>query len=126
MATRIQMPVLGQCPCPHCGRSPRQSVAGRPQSLNLAILHQHSSLSNPMEKDFDYAKEFKSLDLDAVIRTPPALMTDSQEWWPADYGHYGPLFIRMAWHSAGTYRIDDGRGGAGSRLAALRPAQQLA
>ena len=85
-----------------------------PNQLNLKVLHQHSSLSDPMDKDFDYAKEFKSLDLNAVIKDLHALMTDSQEWWPADFGHYGPLFIRMAWHSAGTYRIGDGRGGAGS------------
>jgi catalase-peroxidase len=82
--------------------------------LNLKILHQHSSLSDPMGKQFNYAKEFRSLDLDAVVKDLHALMTDSQDWWPADFGHYGPLFIRMAWHSAGTYRIGDGRGGAGS------------
>ena len=84
-----------------------------PNQLNLRVLHQHSALSDPMGKAFDYAKEFKSLDLNAVVKDLHALMTDSQEWWPADFGHYGPLFIRMAWHSAGTYRIGDGRGGAG-------------
>jgi catalase-peroxidase len=85
-----------------------------PNQLNLQVLHQHSALSTPLDKAFDYAKEFRSLDLDAVIKDLHALMTDSQEWWPADFGHYGGLFIRMAWHSAGTYRIGDGRGGAGA------------
>ena len=85
-----------------------------PNQLNLKILHQHCPLSDPMGKEFDYAKEFKSLDLDALKKDLHALMTDSQDWWPADWGHYGPFFIRMAWHSAGTYRISDGRGGAGS------------
>jgi len=85
-----------------------------PNRVDLSILHQHSSLSNPMGKAFDYASEFRSLDLNAVIKDLRALMTDSQDWWPADFGHYGGLFIRMAWHSAGTYRIGDGRGGAGS------------
>jgi catalase-peroxidase len=85
-----------------------------PNQLNLKVLHQHSPQSDPMDKEFDYAEEFKSLDLNAVIKDLRALMTDSQAWWPADFGHYGGLFIRMAWHSAGTYRIADGRGGAGS------------
>ena len=87
-------------------------MAGR--SWTSSVLHQNSALSDPMGKEFDYAKEFKSLDLNAVIKDLHALMTDSQEWWPADFGHYGGLFIRMAWHSAGTYRITDGRGGAGA------------
>jgi catalase-peroxidase len=85
-----------------------------PEGLNLEILHRNSGLSDPMDKDFDYGKEFKTLDLNAVIKDLHALMTDSQPWWPADFGHYGGLFIRMAWHSAGTYRITDGRGGAGA------------
>ena len=85
-----------------------------PNQLNLKILNQNSPLSDPMGPEFDYAKEFKSLDLNAVIADLRALMTDSQAWWPADFGHYGPFFIRMAWHSAGTYRIGDGRGGAGN------------
>jgi catalase-peroxidase len=89
--------------------------------LNLKILHQHCPLSDPLEQGFNYAKEFKSLDLNAVIKDLHALMTASQDWWPADYGHYGPLFIRMAWHSAGTYRISDGRGGAGSGAQRFAP-----
>ncbi len=85
-----------------------------PEQLNLGLLHQHSSLSNPMGEQFNYAEAFKSLDLDVVVAELRLLMTDSQAWWPADYGHYGPFFVRMAWHSAGTYRVADGRGGAGS------------
>ena len=92
-----------------------------PEQLNLSMLHQHSSLSNPMGSTFDYAQEFNGLDLDAVVKDLHALMTDSQPWWPADYGHYGPLFIRMAWHSAGTYRTLDGRGGAGNGTQRFAP-----
>ncbi len=95
-------------------KAPLTNADWWPNQLNLKILHQHSSLSDPMDPNFNYAKEFKSLDLNAVIKDLHALMTSSQQWWPADYGHYGGLFIRMAWHSAGTYRIHDGRGGAGS------------
>jgi catalase-peroxidase len=103
-----------KCPVAH-GASKFQTNAGWwPNQLNVNILHQHSPKSDPMGKEFNYAEEFQSLDLNAVVKDLRALMTDSQEWWPADFGHYGPLFIRMAWHSAGTYRIGDGRGGAGS------------
>jgi catalase-peroxidase len=103
----------GQCPVMH-GRSGRANRDWWPNQLNVQLLHRNSNLSNPMDDSFDYAKEFKSLDLNAVIKDLRALMTDSQDWWPADFGHYGGLFIRMAWHSAGTYRIGDGRGGAGA------------
>jgi catalase-peroxidase len=99
--------------CPFTGAQAHTNRDWWPTQLSLAALHQNSPLSDPMGEAFDYAKEFKSLDLNAVIKDLRALMTDSQAWWPADFGHYGPLFIRMAWHSAGTYRIADGRGGAG-------------
>jgi catalase-peroxidase len=100
--------------CPFAGGTVQSNRDWWPNQLDLRVLHQNSSLSNPMGEEFDYAKEFKSLDLNAVIKDLHVLMTDSQEWWPADFGHYGPLLIRMAWHGAGTYRIGDGRGGAGS------------
>ncbi|HOY01432.1 MAG TPA: catalase-peroxidase, partial [Zoogloea sp.] len=107
--------------CPFAGHARKHAAAGAPSNadwwpkqLKLGILHQHSPRSNPMGTAFNYAEAFKRLDLDALIRDLHALMTDSQDWWPADFGHYGPLFIRMAWHSAGTYRISDGRGGAGA------------
>ncbi len=102
-----------KCPFNH-GASAPTNRDWWPNQVNLNVLHQHSNLSNPMGGQFDYAKEFKSLDLNAVVKDLSALMTDSQDWWPADFGHYGGLFIRMAWHSAGTYRIGDGRGGAGA------------
>jgi catalase-peroxidase len=92
-----------------------------PNQLNLKILHQNGSLSDPLGESFNYAEEFKSLDLAAVKADLFALMIDSQDWWPADYGHYGPFFIRMAWHSAGTYRIGDGRGGAGAGTQRFAP-----
>ncbi len=114
--------------CPVTGKMNRQVAGGGtsnrdwwPNQLNLHILHQHSSKSNPLGADFNYAKEFNSLDLQSLKKDLIALMTDSQDWWPADWGHYGPLFIRMAWHSAGTYRMGDGRGGAGSGNQRLAP-----
>ena len=106
----------GQCPVMHGGNTATgtSNMDWWPNALNLDILHQHDTKTNPLGEDFDYAKEFKSLDLEAVKKDLKALMTDSQEWWPADWGHYGGLMIRMAWHAAGSYRIADGRGGAGT------------
>ena len=117
-----------QAKCPFSGGAPKQSAGNGtrnrdwwPNQLKLNILRQNSSLSNPMGEGFDYAKEFNTLDLDAVKKDIFDLMTTSQEWWPADYGHYGPFFIRMAWHSAGTYRISDGRGGGGAGMQRFAP-----
>ena len=117
---------IDKCPVMHAEHVPTPTAASTnqkwwPDQLDLKILQQNSPLADPMDPDFDYAKEFQSLDLDAVIKDIDALMTDSQEWWPADYGHYGPFFIRMAWHSAGTYRIGDGRGGAGAGMQRFAP-----
>ena len=109
MNAETQCPVAG-----HTRPRPRTTSDWWPEQLDVAVLHKKSDLADPMMEDYDYAAEFKTLDLDAVIKDLHALMTDSQSWWPADYGHYGPFFIRMAWHAAGTYRIFDGRGGARS------------
>ncbi len=113
MDARFDETSAAKCPVAH-RTAARSNRDWWPNRLDLKVLHQHSTLSNPMGEVFDYAKEFKSLDLNAVIKDLHALMTDSQDWWPADFGHYGGLFIRMAWHLAGTYRIGDGRGGAGA------------
>src|SRR5438874_7423128 len=110
---RAEMASESKCPFTG-GRRGHRNRDWWPDALDVSVLHRNSSLPNPLGEAFDYAKEFKSLDLNAVIKDLHALMTDSQEWWPADFGHYGPLFIRMAWHAAGTYRISDGRGGAGA------------
>ena len=113
MSSESKCPVANGAP----GHTAPAALSNRdwwPNQLNLQVLHQNSPLCSPMGKEFNYAEEFKKVDLDALKKDIEAVMTTSQDWWPADYGHYGPLFIRMAWHAAGTYRIADGRGGAGS------------
>jgi catalase-peroxidase len=114
--------------CPFSGGTAKQPAPKArtnrdwwPNQLDLAILHQHAPSASPMDEEFDYAREFKTLDLEAVLRDLNVLMTDSQDWWPADYGHYGPFFVRMAWHAAGTYRVADGRGGAGTGAQRFAP-----
>ena len=128
MKNHSELKSNGESKCPFMGGIKKQSAGGGsdnnfwwPNKLKLNVLRQHSSLSNPMDKNFNYAKEFLSLDLNAVKKDIIDLMTQSQDWWPADYGHYGPFFIRMAWHSAGTYRIADGRGGGGTGAQRFAP-----
>src|SRR5271156_1029042 len=120
MDAKVDDTGAGQCPVVR-GHRGRHNRDWWPENLRLESLNQHSPRSNPLGEAFDYAAEFKTLDLNAVIADLHALMTDSQDWWPADFGHYGGLFIRMAWHSAGTYRIYDGRGGAGRSQQRFEP-----
>ena len=119
------MSSVGKCPVAHGGhanvRNGGQSNRDWwPNQINLAILHQHQPVSNPMDPGYDYRKEFKKLDYAALKKDLAALMTQSQDWWPADYGHYGGLFLRLAWHAAGTYRTSDGRGGASTARPPIR------
>jgi len=120
--------VQNEAKCPFSGGAPKHAIASArtnaqwwPNQLNLKVLNHNSPSADPMGEAFNYPEEFKTLDLHAVVKDLTALMTDSQDWWPADYGHYGPFFVRMAWHSAGTYRIADGRGGAGSGMQRFAP-----
>ena len=122
MSSEARCPVTGGGAHKHTAAASRGNAGWWPNQLNLKVLHQNAPLADPMGEAFDYAKEFKSLDLNAVVKDLHALMTSSQAWWPADYGHYGPFFIRMAWHSAGTYRTADGRGGAGTGNQRFAPA----
>ncbi|MEQ1863776.1 MAG: catalase/peroxidase HPI [Micropepsaceae bacterium] len=121
MSSEARCPVTGGGAHKHTAAASRGNAGWWPNQLNLKVLHQNAPLADPMGEAFDYAKEFKSLDLNAVVKDLHALMTSSQAWWPADYGHYGPFFIRMAWHSAGTYRTGDGRGGASSGTQRFAP-----
>ena len=118
----------GGCPVMHGGNTSMEKPVTKwwPNALNLDILHQHGARTNPMDEGFSYREAVKSLDVDGVKADLHALMTDSQEWWPADWGHYGGLMIRLAWHSAGSYRVSDGRGGAGAGKHSLCPAELLA
>jgi catalase-peroxidase len=120
------MSAESKCPFHHTTSSGTTNRDWWPNQLKVELLNQHSTKSDPMGQGFNYAKEFKSLDLKALKKDLTALMTQSQDWWPADFGHYGPLFVRMAWHSAGTYRTGDGRGGGGRGSTTLCPPQQLA
>lgn len=128
---QVTVPSIDRCPVMHGanGYKATGSFANQhwwPNQLNLKLLHQNTRASNPLRADFNYAEAFNTIDLAVLKQEVEALMTTSQDWWPADYGHYGPFFIRMAWHSAGTYRVADGRGGAGTGSQRFAPPQQLA